>query len=108
VTSSKEAFEKFSIWKHCKTLLKVTSAENGKPPITFIGAVVLLEEEILQVGFMNHDLRLPIGVDFTNCLFTVGVRVLLAERDDGDFFKCEDTGRRWGKIDIEPAPVKIQ
>jgi hypothetical protein len=61
------------------------------------------DEDSLQVGFANHDTRSMRSVDFSGCLFIVGERVLLAQREDEEFFECEDTGRRWGRPET-PKP----
>jgi len=102
MASSKDAFEKFWIWKKSRTLLKVKAVTKEEPlPKVFTGAVVLPEEEFLRVSFLSHDDRSPCTVDLRDCSFDVGERLLLAERAAGEFLKCEDTGKRWGKSDVD-------
>jgi hypothetical protein len=102
MASSKDVFDKFWRWKKSRTLLKLTVLTQKEPPETFIGAVILPEEDFLRVSFVDHDTRALRTVDFSECLFSVGKRSLLAERGEGESFKCEDTGRRWvsSKLDM--------
>jgi hypothetical protein len=106
MASTKEAFNKLWTWKESNTLLKVTVGTKGERPETFIGAVTFPDEDSLQVGFANHDTRSMRSVDFSGCLFIVGERVLLAQREDEEFFECEDTGRRWGRPETPSSSLK--
>jgi len=101
MASSKEAFDKLWTWKKSKTLLKVTVVTKGDLPETFVGAVTFPEEKFLRVGFADHSTRSPRIVDLGECSFMVGERVLLAEREGGEILTCEDTGRRWGKSELD-------
>jgi hypothetical protein len=99
--SSKDAFDKFWMWKKSRTLLRVTVLTNGEPPEVFTGAVILPEEEFLRVSFADHDTRALRVVDFSECSFRVGERVLLAERAEGESFRCEESGKRWGMSELD-------
>jgi hypothetical protein len=102
VASSTEALDRFSMWKNRRTLLKVTFTEKGELPEKFLGSVMLVEYESLRVSLMNHDERFPRVAEFSDCTFEVGAKVLLAIRDDGEIFRCEDTGKRWeDKLDLD-------
>src|SRR5712692_10914516 len=101
MASSKDAFDKFWMWKKSRTLLRVTVLTKGEPPKVFIGAVTLPEEESLRVSFADHDTRSFCSVDFRDCSFMLGALSLLAEREGEEFFRCEDTGRRWEPVESD-------
>jgi hypothetical protein len=95
MASSTEAFDRFWTWKKSNTLLKVTVWEKGQEPITFIGSVVLPEEEALRVTFADHEERRPVILRFEDCSFRVGAKILFADRFGDEYFECEDTGEHW-------------
>lgn len=98
MASSAEAFDKFGIWKNRRTLLRLTVTEKGELPEKFLGSVTFVEYESLRVSFMNHDRRIPQLADFSDCTFDLGASIILVARDDGELFRCEDTGRCWEPV----------
>jgi len=101
MASSKEAFERFWTWKNSRTLLRLTLWEKGQAPTSFVGAVVLPEEEELRVAFLNHDERKPVVILFEDCSFRIGERFLMADRFGEEFFECGDTGRQWTPMNLD-------
>jgi hypothetical protein len=50
MTSSRDAFARFEIWKKSETFLKVTLTTKGGKPEILRGQIVALDEDELVVG----------------------------------------------------------
>lgn len=86
------------MWTKRRTLLNVTVTEKGECPERFRGSVIYVEYESLSVSLMKHDRRVPLVVDFSECVFELGARTLLATRKDGEIFSFEDTENYWAPL----------
>jgi electron transfer flavoprotein alpha/beta subunit len=93
MASSKEAFEKFRMWKNSRTVLKLTVLTNGGTPDIFMGRVAAVDEDSWQVSFAVSKDRSYRVITFVGASFLLGGRRLEAERsEEGNFLMCEEIG----------------
>ena len=96
MASSKDAFDRFWMWKKSRTLLKVTVWTKGEPTRVFeSAAVVFPEEDLLQASFVDHETRERFTIRFEDSKFRLGEGILFADRLGEEFFECVDTGKSW-------------
>lgn len=90
MASSREAFDKFLMWKNSRTVLKLTVLTNdGNPPTKLRVEVVSVIEDELGVGFLTTG-REAFALDFSGASFEIGKLVLKAEKTSGEVFKFDE------------------
>lgn len=89
--SASVAFDKFSVWKNAKTVLKLTTVTNGGAPDVSIGWIPEVDAESSQVAFMTgkmHDYRC---IDFDDVSFNVSTTRVEATFGDDNVLILEET-----------------
>jgi hypothetical protein len=89
MASSKEAFERFGMWKKSRTVLKLTVLTKGGMPNILRGEVASLDEREGLVGFAVTATRDFVTLDFNGASFKIGKRVVEGERR-GDLLTFEE------------------
>jgi hypothetical protein len=90
MTSSSEAFEKFSIWRKSKTPLKVTSYLKGALKETIRGCVLKVDPESEMVGVLYEGERYA-AFDLEGSLFSVEPCRVVATRSNADWLIFEES-----------------
>jgi hypothetical protein len=90
LSTSADAFTKFRDWSKSRTVLKLTVSEKDAKPDIMNVQVTGVDEQNLLVGFCKHRSRNVFQIDLAEASFTVGGRILMAERTNGEFLKCEE------------------
>lgn len=90
MASSREAFDKFWTWKNSSTVLKLTVLTNGGKPEILVGEIASIDEELSLVAFAITRERSFRVIDFSDASFSIGKRLLEAERPTGDRLMCEE------------------
>jgi hypothetical protein len=91
LSTSAEAFAKFREWSNSRTALKLTFSDTEGASRVIYGQITGIDEEKSVVGFTEDRSRNIAQFGFTDASFTVGKRTLMAERTNGEFWKCEET-----------------
>ena len=90
MTSSSEAFEKFSIWKRSKTPLKFTSYQNGVLMETLRGYVLKTDATEEIVGVLYEGERYA-SFDLEGAVFSVEPCRVVATRSKADWVIFEES-----------------
>jgi len=90
MASSKEALDRFRMWKKSNTVLKVTVLTKGEKPETLTGTVSAIDEELLLIGFAVPRIKWFRNVCLDGASFTIGKRSLLAEISAEEVLTCEE------------------
>jgi hypothetical protein len=78
MASSKEAFDKFAIWRSSRTVLKLTVLTNDEIPNVFRGEISWFDAEARVVSFAVSATRDFTSLDLNGANFRVGKRAVEA------------------------------
>lgn len=90
MTSSSEAFSKFSTWKNLKSPLRVTVIVNGKTIEVLSGRVYTIDEELSVVGTVGSAMHSFKDFDVEDCVFAVEPKRVVATRNESDWIVFEE------------------
>jgi hypothetical protein len=90
MSSSSEAFEKFSIWKRSKTPLKVTSYLKGTLKETLLGSMFKVDAEDEMVAVLHEGERYA-SFGLEGAMFSVEPCRIVATRDESDWVVFEES-----------------
>lgn len=91
MASASDAFEKFSMWRRLKTLLKVTVMVDGKVERVFPSSLIFgLDPEASQVGIGITATRSVTAFDVEDATFSVEETRVVATRNTSDWLVFEE------------------
>ncbi len=89
MASASEIFERFSAWKNCKTLLKVTVIERDEPSREFVGHIDAVSEEDSFIGFC-FDFKEYVNFEVPDAEFSLEQGRIVASRRDSEWLVFEE------------------
>jgi hypothetical protein len=89
MTSSSEAFEKFSIWKKLNTPLSVTVIERNQPEQVFLGRIDAIDSGASQVGILVEPREYG-TFDVDGAEFSIESNRVVVSRDDLEWLIFEE------------------
>jgi hypothetical protein len=90
MTSSSEAFSKFSMWKNLKSPLRVTVIVNGKTTELLLVRVYAIDDELSIVGTVGSAMHSFSDFDVEDSVFSVEPKRVVATRNESDWIVFEE------------------
>jgi hypothetical protein len=89
MTSSSEAFEKFSLWSDSKTWLKVTVIERGRPEDVLSVRICGLDKDASLVGVVGKPMHSFAQFDVDEAEFSIEPDRIVVSREDVEWLIFE-------------------